>query len=73
LTWAAVGSASEPDLRVSGTLADLVSLMVAPLVGGLPNPIDRRGRAALGMVALGRVRVQGRMGLLRRFLCVIQV
>jgi hypothetical protein len=47
--------------------------MVAPLVGGLPNPIDRRGRSALGMVALGRVRVQGRLALLRRFLGVIQV
>jgi len=67
------GSASEPDLRVSGTLADLVSLMVAPLVGGLPNPINRRGRAALGMVAQGRVKVEGRLGLLRRFLGVIQV
>jgi hypothetical protein len=67
------GSASEPDLRVSGALADLVSLMVAPLVGGLPNPIDRRGRAALRMVALRRVRVEGPLGLLRRFLGVIQV
>ena len=67
------GPASEPDLRVSGSLSDLVSLMVAPLVGGLPNPINRRGRSALGMVALGRVRVQGRLGLLRRFLGVIQV
>lgn len=67
------GPASEPDLRVSGSLADLVSLMVAPLVGGLPNPINRRGRSALGMVALRRVRVQGRLGLLRRFLGVIQV
>ena len=67
------GSASEPDLRVSGSLADLVSLMVAPLVGGLPNPINRRGRAALGMVALRRVRVEGRLALLRRFLSVIQV
>jgi len=63
----------QPDLRVTGQLPDLVSLMVAPLVRGLPNPIDRRGRAALGMVALGRVRVEGKIGLLRRFLGVIQV
>jgi hypothetical protein len=62
-----------PDLRVSGKLSDLVSLMVAPLVGGLPNPINARGRAALGMVAQRRVRVEGRIGLLRRFLGVIQV
>jgi hypothetical protein len=63
----------EPDLRVSGRLPDLVSLMVAPLVGGLPNPIDRRGRAVLGMVALRRVRVQGKLALLKRFLGVIAV
>ena len=66
-------AAERPDLRVRGQLPDLVSLMVAPLVGGVPNPIDRRGRAALGMVALGRVRVEGRLGLLRRFLGVIRV
>jgi hypothetical protein len=67
------GAAERPDLRVHGELPDLVSLMVAPLVRGLPNPIDRRGRAALGMVALRRVRVEGRLALLRRFLGVIQV
>jgi hypothetical protein len=67
------GSAAEPDLRVSGSLPDLVSLMVAPVVGGLPNPIVPRGRAALGMVALRRVRVEGRLTLLRRFLAVIRI
>jgi hypothetical protein len=66
-------AAEQPDLRVSGALPDLVSLMVAPLFGGLPNPIDRRGRAVLGMVALRRVRVRGRIALLRRFLGVIRV
>jgi hypothetical protein len=65
--------AKTPDLRLEGTLPDLVSLMVAPLLGGLPNPIDRRGRAAIGMVALRRVRVKGRIGLMRRFLAVISV
>ncbi|MBV8431393.1 MAG: hypothetical protein JO244_09540 [Solirubrobacterales bacterium] len=67
------GSLTKPDLRVSGTLPDLVSLMVAPLVGGLPNPMAAKGRAALGMVAGRRVRVQGRMALLRRFLSVIRI
>jgi hypothetical protein len=66
-------AAAEPDLRITGQLPDLVSLMVAPLVGGLPNPIGRRGRAALGMVALRRVRVQGKLALLRRFLGMIAV
>ena len=65
--------AEEPDLKISGQLPDLVSLMVMPLVRGLPNPIDRRGRAALGLVAFRRVRVEGKLGLLRRFLGVIQL
>ena len=67
------GSLTKPDLRVSGTLPDLVSLMVAPLVGGLPNPMAAKGRAALTMVAGRRVRVEGRMSLLRRFLGVIRI
>lgn len=67
------GPGAAPDLRIMGALADLASLMVAPLVGGLPSPINARGRAALGMVASGRVRIQGRLGLLRRFLRVIRV
>jgi hypothetical protein len=67
------GSAQEPDLRVTGTLPDLVSLMVAPLVGGVPNPMAAKGRAALGMVAQRRVKVEGRLPLLRRFLGVIRI
>jgi hypothetical protein len=67
------GPAAAPDLRISGELPDLVSLMVAPLIGGVPNPIDRRGRAALQMVAQGRIRVEGKLALLRRFLGVIGV
>jgi hypothetical protein len=67
------GAAPRPDLRVSGALADLVALMVAPLVGAVPNPIDRRGRAAIRMVANGRIRVEGRLALLRRFLELISV
>ena len=62
-----------PDLRIAGTLADLVSLMVAPLLRGVPSPVTPRGRAALGMVALRRVRIDGRLGLLRRFLRLIRV
>jgi hypothetical protein len=67
------GSAVTPDLRVSGTLPDLVTLMVAPLVGGVPNPIAAKGRAALGLLALRRVRVDGPVTLMRQFLAVIQL
>ncbi len=67
------GAAVMPDLRITGTLADLVSLMVAPTLGGVPSPVDRRGRAALGMVAMRRIRVEGRLGLMRRFMNVIRI
>ena|GEM_PF-3471942 len=67
------GPAVAPDLRVRGALPDLVSLMVAPLLGGVPSPINARGRAALGMVALGRVRIEGRLGMMRRMLSLIRI
>lgn len=67
------GNASEPDLRVSGSLPDLVALMVAPLVAGVPNPFRPGGRAAIGSLAGRRVRIQGRPGMLRRFLGLISV
>jgi hypothetical protein len=67
------GPGVAPDLRVEGTLPDLITLMVTPLLGGLPNPINARGRAALGMVAVGRVRVEGRLGLMRRLISVIRI
>ncbi len=67
------GPARRPDLRVEGSLADLISLMVAPLFGGLPSPVRSRGRAALGMVVLRRVRIEGRLGLMRRWLALIRV
>jgi hypothetical protein len=67
------GPAVAADIRVKGSLPDLISLMVTPLWGGLPNPINARGRAALGMVALGRVRIEGRIGLMRRLISVIRI
>ena len=62
-----------PDLRVRGSLPDLISLMAAPLLGGVPSPVNARGRAALGMVAVGRVRIEGRLGLMRRLLGVVRI
>ncbi|HEY1522215.1 MAG TPA: hypothetical protein VGF70_04310 [Solirubrobacteraceae bacterium] len=67
------GPASAPDLRIEGQLGDHIALMVAPVVGGLPSVFDPRGRAALGMVVSRRVRIQGNLGLVRRFLGVIHV
>jgi acetyl esterase/lipase len=67
------GPATAPDLRVSGALPDLVSLMLTPHLGGLPNPVAARGRAALGMIVFRRVQIRGRIGLLRRLLRLIAV
>jgi hypothetical protein len=67
------GPAVAPDIRVEGTIPDLISLMVTPLIGGLPNVIDARGRAALGKVAFGQVRIEGRISLMRRLLGVLRI
>jgi hypothetical protein len=67
------GPAVAPDLRIDASLPDQISLMVTPLLGGVPSPINPRGRAALGMFAGGRMRIEGRIGLLRRFLGVIRI
>jgi hypothetical protein len=67
------GPAQNPAVRIEGRLGDHIALMVAPIVGGLPSVFDARGRAALGMVVSRRVRIQGSLGLLRRFLGVIHV
>jgi hypothetical protein len=67
------GPAHAPALRISGALPDLVALLVTPLVAGVPSPMNARGRAALGMLASGRVRIQGGLGLLRSFLGVIRL
>jgi hypothetical protein len=67
------GPAQAPELRISGALSDLVALMVAPVVGGVPNPIDPRGRAAIGMFASRRVRIEGGLGRMRSFLGVIRL
>ena len=65
--------AEAPDLRVRGELPDLIALLVAPVIGGVPLPFTPRGRAAIGMVASRRVRVHGRVRLLRRLLTVIRI
>jgi hypothetical protein len=67
------GPGVAPDLRVEGELTDLISIMVTPLIRGLPSPINPRGRAALGKVVLGHVRVEGRVGLMRRLLGILRI
>lgn len=62
-----------PDLVVSGRLPDVIKLTTAPMVAGLPNPIDRRGRAALGQLARGRVQISGDRALGRRLLALLAI
>jgi hypothetical protein len=67
------GPGQAPALSITGALPDLMALLITPLWGGVPNPIDARGGAALGMVASRRVRIQGRMGTMRSFLGVVRL
>ena len=62
------GPARQPDLVISGRLPHVVALATAPLVGGVPNPVSRRGRAALARMANRRVRVVGNRALGRKLL-----
>jgi len=67
------GPAVAPELRISGALPDLAALMVAPTFGGVPSPMDARGRAAIGLFTSRRVRIQGRVGALRSFVSLIRL
>jgi hypothetical protein len=62
-----------PDLRVSGRLPHIVALTLAPLVGGVPNPVTGPGRTALAKVAGGRVRIEGDRKLARRLLRLLAI
>jgi hypothetical protein len=66
-------AAERPDLRIEAELADLVSLMATPLVGGIPNVFKGPGRKAIGKVVYRQVRVQGRIALMRRLLAIIRI
>jgi hypothetical protein len=39
----------------------------------MPNPIDRRGREALAMLAGRRVRIEGRLALMRQLLGLMRI
>jgi hypothetical protein len=47
------------ELRIRAMGRDLLELAAAPLRFGLPDPLRAEGRAMLGAVASGRVRVEG--------------
>jgi hypothetical protein len=61
------------DLIIEGSLPDVIQLATAPLVGGLPRPTHKRGRAALANVAARRVRIEGSPMLARRVMKLLEV
>jgi hypothetical protein len=68
------GPGQAPTLRIEGALPDLVSLLSTPIaMGGLPNPITPRGRAALSKVATGKVRFEGPLTVRREILALLRI
>jgi hypothetical protein len=61
------------DLTIEGSLPDVIQLATAPLIGGMPKPTNRRGRAALASVAARRVRIEGSPMLARRVMKLLEV
>jgi hypothetical protein len=71
------GDLRKPDLVIAGRLPDIVHFATVPTLGGrlqgVPDPRRPRGRAALGRLARGRVRVEGDGVLARRLLGLLAV
>jgi hypothetical protein len=71
------GDLRKPDLVISGRLPDIVHFATVPTLGGrlhgLPDPRQPRGRAALGRLASGRVKVDGDNALARRLIRLLAV
>jgi hypothetical protein len=68
------GPAQAPEVRIQGGLTDLVALLVAPVgIGGIPSLRRAEGRRAISRIALGHVRIEGRLSLIRRLLAVIRI
>ena len=61
------------DVVVSGSMSDISQVAAAPLAGGLPKLTDRRGRAAIARMAGRKVRIQGRRGLARQLMRLLEL
>jgi len=64
------------DVEIAASSADLLEVAAAPLLGGLPDPRRREGRAVLGAIATRRIRISGlvtRLGIVRRFARLLSV
>lgn len=56
------------DVEIRATLPDLITLLSAPLRGGIPSPTSAPGRAALGRLLGGEVQIDGLRSTARRLL-----
>ncbi len=67
------GAWEAADLVVAGRLPHVVTLATAPMVAGVPNPVTRDGRSALGRLTRGHVTVAGDRALGRRLLRLLEL
>jgi hypothetical protein len=71
------GDLRKPDLVIAGRLPDIVHFATVPILGGklggVPDPRDAKGRAALARLASGRVQIEGDTALARRVLRLLAV
>jgi hypothetical protein len=67
------GTWDESHLVVTGRLPDIVALANAPQVGGVPNPVQAGGRAALAQLARQQVKITGSLKLGRQLLQLLRL
>jgi hypothetical protein len=61
------------EAEIAAPLVDHVKLITTPLARGVPSPFKREGRAALGKLAGGHVRIGGSRGLALKFLRLLSI
>lgn len=69
----AEGRREPADVIISGSMTDISQVAAAPLSGGLPRITHPRGRQAIKAVAGGKVRIEGRRGLARKLLRLMEL
>jgi hypothetical protein len=62
---------SAADAEIAAGLHHLSALILTPHAGGVPVPWRREGRAALGQVARGEVRISGSRAVARKLLSLL--
>ena len=73
LVECAEGRRDPADVTISGSMTDISQLAAAPLSGGLPRLTHPRGRQAIMAVAGGRVKIEGRRGLARKLMRLMEL